>query len=50
MLDRWSTWAIDVVEQWPDDITNAEPSWATLEQMAALSDVFAARVAARTKS
>jgi DNA-binding PadR family transcriptional regulator len=47
MIDRWSTWAIDLVEQWPDDITQAEPSWDTLQQMANRADVFAARVAAR---
>lgn len=47
LIDRWSTWAIDLVEQWPDDITQAEPSWDTLQQMADRADQFAARVAAR---
>ncbi|MGQ0832680.1 MAG: PadR family transcriptional regulator [Microthrixaceae bacterium] len=47
LIDRWSTWAIDLVEQWPDDITQAEPSWETLEQMAERADGFAARIAAR---
>jgi DNA-binding PadR family transcriptional regulator len=47
LIDRWSTWAIDLVEQWPDDITQAEPSWDTLQQMADRADVFVERVAAR---
>ena len=47
MIDRWSTWAIDLVEQWPDDVRDAEPSWETLERMAEVGDAFAARVQAR---
>ena len=49
-VDRWSTWAIDLVEQWPDDITQAEPSWETLQQMADVADMFAARIAARAEN
>jgi DNA-binding PadR family transcriptional regulator len=47
MIDRWSTWAIELVETWPDDISEAEPSWETLQQMAEVTDSFVARVAAR---
>ena len=34
--ERWADWASEVVESWPDDVTAAEPDWATLEAMAAL--------------
>ena len=50
MIDRWSSWAIDVVAQWPDDITKAEPMWEVLQQMADRADAFAARVAARDET
>ncbi len=36
-LERWADWAADVVEQWPDDVRDAEPAWDALEQMAARS-------------
>lgn len=49
MIDRWATWALDVVEQWPDDITQAEPSWETLQTMADRADEFVARVTARKR-
>ena len=42
-IERWADWATEVVESWPDDLTDAEPDWATLEAMAALNDVYAAR-------
>jgi DNA-binding PadR family transcriptional regulator len=29
-VERWAEWAQTVVEAWPDDITQAEPDWATL--------------------
>lgn len=35
-VERWSVWATSVVETWPDDITEAEPDWATLEAQVAL--------------
>ncbi len=47
MLDRWSTWAINEVERWPDDISKAEPAWAVLQQQADRADEVAARVASR---
>ena len=46
-VDRWASWAADVVAAWPDDITHAEPDWSTLEDMARHADEFTARVAAR---
>lgn len=36
-VERWADWATEVVETWPDDISGAEPDWATLEAMAALT-------------
>ena len=44
LVDRWSTWAINEVEAWPDDIRKAEPSWEALRLMAEHSDEFATRV------
>ncbi len=46
-VDRWATWAINEVEHWPDDISEATPAWETLREMAEHGDEFAARVAAR---
>jgi hypothetical protein len=42
-VDRWASWAGDVVSAWPDDISGAEPDWATLEEMARHADEFVAR-------
>ncbi len=36
-VERWADWATEVVETWPDDISGAEPDWAALEAMAALT-------------
>ena len=30
-VERWTEWAVSVVERWPDDIMNAEPDLETLE-------------------
>jgi DNA-binding PadR family transcriptional regulator len=46
-VDRWAGWAADVVAAWPEDITQAEPDWDILEEMARHADEFADRVAAR---
>jgi PadR family transcriptional regulator, regulatory protein AphA len=35
MVEQWADWAERVVEAWPDDITQAEPDHARLEEMAA---------------
>jgi PadR family transcriptional regulator AphA len=42
-VDRWTTWAAGVVADWPDDITQAEPDWDTLEEIARNAERFAAR-------
>ena len=46
-VDRWAEWAIGVVEAWPEDLRQAEPDWATLEQMAVRADRFVERRAQR---
>ena len=42
-VDRWATWAIGVVEAWPDDLGQAEPDRDALEVMAANNDTLVAR-------
>jgi hypothetical protein len=32
MVDRWATWAIEVVEAWPDDPRQANPDPAVYEE------------------
>jgi PadR family transcriptional regulator, regulatory protein AphA len=34
MVERWAAWAIDVVEAWPEDLSQAEPALDALERMA----------------
>ena len=46
-VDRWASWAAEVVAGWPEDLAQAEPDWDTLEDMARHADEFVARVAAR---
>ena len=46
-VDRWAGWAADVVAGWPDDLTEAEPAWDVLEEMARNADAFAERAAGR---
>ncbi len=38
MVDQWADWALGVVEDWPDDVTEAEPDWPTLTAMTLLAD------------
>jgi DNA-binding PadR family transcriptional regulator len=33
LVYRWSTWASEVVDSWPDDIKGAEPEWSVLEDI-----------------
>jgi hypothetical protein len=47
MVDEWAEWALDVVENWPDDVTQAEPDWQSLKAMAALADTLAVDAAGR---
>ena len=34
MTGRWAGWAIDMVEQWPEDATQRQPAWETLRNIA----------------
>ena len=47
-VDRWTTWAADVVADWPDDITQAEPDWDALEEIASNADRLTTRAASAT--
>ena len=47
LVDRWATWAIEEVEQWPGDIREATPAWSVLEDMATTGAEFTARVETR---
>ena len=47
MVHRWADWAIGVVEQWPDDITDARPDRSALEAMAEHVDALVELAAAR---
>ena len=49
-VDRWATWAIGVVEAWPDDLGQAEPDRDALEVMAANNDALVARARARARA
>lgn len=46
-VDRWATWAAEVVAGWPDDLTRAEPDREVLRAMARSADAFAERAAER---
>ncbi|HEX9258055.1 MAG TPA: PadR family transcriptional regulator [Acidimicrobiales bacterium] len=41
LVGRWADWAGEIVESWPEDITEAEPNWAALEAMAAVAKAHA---------
>ena len=41
MVERWSMWATEIVESWPDDLAAAEPDWATLRSMAEVTEARA---------
>ncbi len=47
LVDRWSTWAMSEVEQWPEDISQAEPAWDVLQEMAATGAEFVRRTESR---
>jgi DNA-binding PadR family transcriptional regulator len=42
-VERWASWAGEVVATWPDDVTQAEPDLAALRAMAARSRARAAQ-------
>lgn len=46
-VGRWADWAAEIVEQWPDDVREAEPDWPTLQAMADVSDEYRRRAVAR---
>jgi PadR family transcriptional regulator, regulatory protein AphA len=35
MVEHWAEWASGIVEEWPDDVSSAQPDWQALEQQAA---------------
>ena len=41
MVERWSEWATEIVESWPDDLAAVEPDWATLRSMAEVMEAHA---------
>ncbi len=46
-VDRWAQWAIDVVDDWPDDLHAAEPDREALQEMAHNAEAFVERLATR---
>ena len=36
-IDDWAAWAIDMVNGWPENLSEAEPDWDTLEQLAVMA-------------
>jgi PadR family transcriptional regulator, regulatory protein AphA len=47
-VERWASWATEIVEAWPDDLAAAEPDRSTLEAMAEMVAAHNARVAERS--
>ena len=39
-VERWVEWASGVVDAWPDDLSNAEPEWQALGEMAQRGESF----------
>ena len=46
-VDRWATWATEAVEAWPDDLADAEPDLAVLEDMAVAAETHVPRPSRR---
>ncbi len=46
-VDRWAAWAISVVDEWPDDLSGAEPDRDALEEMAGHNEARLARLRTR---
>jgi PadR family transcriptional regulator, regulatory protein AphA len=40
LVHQWAEWALRVVEDWPDELTEAEPDWPALAAMAELADTL----------
>jgi hypothetical protein len=34
MVEQWTEWANEIVSEWPDDVSQAEPAWDALQAMA----------------
>jgi DNA-binding PadR family transcriptional regulator len=34
MVEQWTEWATEIVSEWPDDVSQAEPAWDALQAMA----------------
>jgi DNA-binding PadR family transcriptional regulator len=46
-LERWANWAAGIVDQWPDDVRDAEPDPAVLQRMADQDEARLRRAAGR---
>jgi DNA-binding PadR family transcriptional regulator len=46
-VERWADWATGIVETWPEDLSQAEPDWATLSDMVAVTRAHAEQALAR---
>jgi PadR family transcriptional regulator AphA len=49
-VERWADWAVELVEEWPDDVRGAEPDWAALQEMADRAAAHARRAAERQRA
>ena len=47
-LERWATWAAEIVEEWPDDVRDADAAMEALEQMAVRCEERVRRAQVRT--
>ena len=43
MIADWAEWATTVVDEWPDDVAEAQPDLAALERQAARAEEVARR-------
>ena len=41
-VERWADWASEIVATWPDDVSQAEPDWKTLERQATIANAHVA--------
>ena len=41
MVEQWADWASEIVEDWPDDLTAAQPDRKTLEMQATVTSAHA---------
>lgn len=38
LVHRWAEWASEVIQEWPDDPSDAQPDWTVLEEIVRLGD------------